>query len=177
MIRAVTLVIALVAALAAPAASAESKAGTSVAAAGGALKADKVLVLKEKRELLLLREGKAFRTYKVALGIKPRGHKERRGDHRTPEGQYVLGGRNAESRFYKSIHISYPNEADRAAARARGVNPGGSIMIHGVPPDLADLGADHRLWDWTNGCIAVTNREMDEIWNMVGPGTPIEIRP
>src|SRR3546814_6719067 len=99
-----------------------------------------------------------------------------RGDNRTPEGEYVLGGRNAGSRFYKSIHISYPNEADRISARERGVNPGGSIMIHGVPPDLTDLGADHRLWDWTNGCIAVTNGEMDEIWNLVDSGTPIEIR-
>src|SRR3546814_12585662 len=100
-----------------------------------------------------------------------------RGDNRTPEGEYVLGGRNAGSRFYKSIHISYPNEADRISARERGVNPGGSIMIHGVPPDLTDLGADHRLWDWTNGCIAVTNGEMDEIWTLVDSGTPIEIRP
>jgi len=176
-IRAVTLVIALVAALAAPAAASVDGTAGSGAPARGAIKADKVLVLKGQREMLLLREGKVFRTYKVALGIKPRGHKEQRGDNRTPEGQYILGGRNPESRFYKSIHISYPNEADRAAARARGVNPGGSIMIHGVPPDLADLGADHRLWDWTNGCIAVTNREMDEIWNLVEAGTPIEIRP
>src|SRR3546814_1951981 len=100
---------------------------------------------------LLLRAGKVFRTYRVALGIKPRGDKMQRGDNRTPEGEYVLGGRNAGSRFYKSNHISYPNEADRISARERGVNPGGSIMIHGVPPDLTDLGADPRGGGWTNG--------------------------
>lgn len=125
----------------------------------------------------LLYEGEPFRTYKVALGIQPVGHKMQQGDNRTPEGEYVLGRRNPGSRFHKSIHISYPNAEDRASARARGVDPGDLIMIHGVPPEIEDLGADHRLWDWTNGCIAVTNQEMDEIWDLVGPGTPIEIRP
>ena len=140
-------------------------------------KADRVLVEKSKRELHLMHEGEAFRTYRVALGTQPRGHKMQQGDNRTPEGEYVLGARNPGSRFYKSIHISYPNAADRASARARGVDPGGAIMIHGVAPEIVDLGPDHRLWDWTNGCIAVTNQEMDEIWAFVDRGTPIEIRP
>ncbi|MFN4089865.1 MAG: murein L,D-transpeptidase family protein [Alphaproteobacteria bacterium] len=140
-------------------------------------RADRVLVLKSERIMHLLYEGEPFRTYKVALGIQPVGHKMQQGDNRTPEGEYVLGRRNPGSRFHKSIHISYPNAEDRASARARGVDPGDLIMIHGVPPEIGDLGADHRLWDWTNGCIAVTNQEMDEIWDLVGPGTPIEIRP
>lgn len=140
-------------------------------------KAESVLVVKSKRELHLIHDGEPFRTYKVALGAQPTGHKERQGDNRTPEGQYVLDRRNPGSRFYKSIHVSYPNADDRASARVRGVDPGGLIMIHGLAPEIRDLGPDHRLWDWTKGCIAVTNREMDEIWAFVDMGTPIEILP
>jgi murein L,D-transpeptidase YafK len=141
--------------------------------------ADKVLVKKAERKLLLLKDGQPIRTYRVSLGISPKGHKERQGDNRTPEGRYVLDGRNPGSKFHKALHISYPNVSDRLEAAKRGVSPGGQIMIHGQPPrsryqDLQDIlgGAD-----WTAGCIAVTNVEMDEIWRYTANGTPIEIVP
>jgi len=133
--------------------------------------ADRVLVLKKERTLQLLIQGKVIKTYKVALGGDPVGAKIRQGDHKTPEGLYVLDSRNAHSRFYKSIHISYPSAQDRAAARR------GDVFVHGLPNGYGWLGASHRARDWTDGCIAVTNREMDEIWLAVGDGTPIEIRP
>lgn len=141
------------------------------------LAADKVLVLKSQRKLVLLDDGTAIRTYPISLGFEPRGHKRSEGDGRTPEGQYVLDWKNRNSEFYKSIHISYPNAADRARAAAAGNEPGDNIMIHGLGPKMAFLGETHRSADWTNGCIAVTNAEMDEIWRLVQPGTPIEIRP
>lgn len=140
-------------------------------------KADKVLVLKGERRLLLLHHGKVLRSYRVALGRNPEGHKLREGDGRTPEGHYVLDWRNAASRFYRSIHISYPNRRDRDRAGQRGVPPGGEIMIHGLPGRFGDIGAEHARWDWTEGCIAVTNAEIDEIWRAVDDGTAIEIRP
>jgi murein L,D-transpeptidase YafK len=139
--------------------------------------ADRVLVLKKERTLQLLIQGKVIKTYKVALGGDPVGAKIRQGDHKTPEGLYVLDSRNAHSRFYKSIHISYPSAQDRAAARRNHVSPGGDVFVHGLPNGYGWLGASHRARDWTDGCIAVTNREMDEIWLAVGDGTPIEIRP
>jgi murein L,D-transpeptidase YafK len=141
------------------------------------LHADRVVVLKKARTLELLNAGKVVRTYKVALGGDPVGAKTRRGDHKTPEGSYVLDSRNARSQFYKSIHISYPNAQDRAAARRDGVAPGGDVFVHGLPNGYRYLGAAHRLKDWTDGCIAVTDEEMDEIWAAVADGTPIEIRP
>jgi murein L,D-transpeptidase YafK len=139
-------------------------------------KADEVLVLKGERRLLLLRGGAVLKSYKVALGREPQGYKVREGDGRTPEGRYVLDWRNPKSRFYRSIHVSYPNHRDAARARALRVPAGGEIMIHGAPNGLGFVG---RLvgWDWTEGCIAVTNAEMDEIWQAVDDGTPIEIRP
>lgn len=140
-------------------------------------KADRVLVLKSERTMFLMKGQAAFRIYKVALGPKSKGHKEQQGDGRTPEGQYVLDARNPHSNFYRAIHISYPNEADRENARHKGVHPGGNILIHGLPNGMSDLGDDHALWDWTDGCIAVTNKQMDEIWQAVDNGTPIEIRP
>ncbi|MCL5286921.1 MAG: L,D-transpeptidase family protein [Acidobacteria bacterium] len=139
--------------------------------------ADKVIGFKAKRELQLLKGEEVLRTYKVALGTEPVGPKTRQGDHRTPEGNYILDFRNANSQFYKSIHITYPNAADRAQARKRRVSPGGSIMIHGLPNGWAKIGKMHLLRDWTDGCIAVTNEEMDEIWKLVRDGTPIEIKP
>ncbi len=139
--------------------------------------ADRVLVLKKERMLQLLNHGKAIKTYKVALGGDPLGSKTRQGDHKTPEGVYVLDARNPHSQFYKSIHISYPNADDRAAARQKGVSPGGDVFVHGLPNGYRYVGAAHRLKDWTDGCIAVTDREMDEIWQAVADGTPIEIRP
>lgn len=139
--------------------------------------ADKVLVLKSERKLMLVADGQPFRTYDISLGFAPRGDKLAEGDGRTPEGRYLLDWKNRNSEYYKSIHISYPNARDRARARAAGVDPGDNIMIHGLGPEMAFLGKTHRAADWTNGCIAVTNREMDEIWLRVRPGTPIEIRP
>jgi murein L,D-transpeptidase YafK len=142
-----------------------------------AMKADQVVVVKSQRTLTLLAQGKVLRTYKVALGATPVGAKAQQGDHKTPEGQYILDRRNPKSRFYKSIHVSYPNEQDKQRASQRGVSPGGDIMIHGLPNGFGWLGATHRNMDWTDGCIAVTDAEMDEIWELVPDGTPIEIRP
>ncbi len=148
-----------------------------LAAEGPATKADQVIVVKNQRTLILLSHEKVLRTYKVALGRTPVGAKEREGDHKTPEGRYILDRRNAASRFYKSIHISYPNEQDKQGAARHGVSAGGDIMIHGLPNGFGWLGAAHRTLDWTDGCVAVTNAEMDEIWELVPDGTPIEIRP
>jgi murein L,D-transpeptidase YafK len=141
------------------------------------LHADRVVVLKKERTLQLLNEGKVIKTYKVALGGDPVGPKTRQGDHKTPEGVYVLDSRNSHSQFYKSIHISYPSPSDRAVARQKGVSPGGDVFVHGLPNGYRYVGAAHRLKDWTDGCIAVTDEEMDEIWLAVSDGTPIEIRP
>jgi murein L,D-transpeptidase YafK len=141
------------------------------------LHADRVVVLKKERTLQLLNEGKVIKTYKVALGGDPVGPKTRQGDHKTPEGVYVLDSRNPHSQFYKSIHISYPNASDRAVARQKGVPPGGDVFVHGLPNGYRYVGAAHRLKDWTDGCIAVTDEEIDEIWLAVADGTPIEIRP
>ena len=139
--------------------------------------ADRVLVLKKEHTLQLLSQGKVIKTYKVALGGDPVGPKTRQGDHKTPEGTYVLDFRNAHSQYYKSLHISYPSERDRAAARRMGVSPGGDVFVHGLPKGYGYVGAAHRLKDWTDGCVAVTNQELDEIWAAVADGTPIEIRP
>jgi murein L,D-transpeptidase YafK len=139
--------------------------------------ADRVVVLKKERKLELLSQGKVIRIYKIALGGDPVGPKARQGDHKTPEGVYLLDFRNAHSQFYKSIHISYPSERDRALARQKGVSPGGDVFVHGLPNGFGAIGAAHRLKDWTDGCIAVTDDEMDEIWKAVPDGTKIEIKP
>ena len=146
-------------------------------AAQPTLRADRVLVLKKARILQLFSHGRVVKTYKVALGGNPVGPKTVQGDHKTPEGIYVLDSRNAHSQFYKSIHISYPNGSDRVAARQNGVSPGGDVFVHGLPNGYGAVGAAHRLKDWTDGCIAVTDEEIDEIWAAVPDGTPIEIRP
>jgi murein L,D-transpeptidase YafK len=146
-------------------------------ALSNALRADRVLVLKQERTLRLMSAGKVIKTYKIALGENPLGPKTRQGDHKTPEGTYILDSRNLHSQFYKSIHISYPNAQDRAAARKQGVSPGGDVFIHGLPNGYGWIGKEHRMKDWTDGCIAVTDQEMDEIWRAVPNGTPIEIRP
>jgi murein L,D-transpeptidase YafK len=138
---------------------------------------DKVLVIKHERTLQLLSHGKVIKSYKVALGTEPIGPKQIQGDHRTPEGTYLLDSRNAHSQFYKSIHISYPNQQDKAHAAAAHAMPGGDIYIHGLPNGYGAVGAAHRMRDWTDGCIAVTDTEIDEIWNRVKNGTPIEIKP
>ena len=138
---------------------------------------DRVLVLKGERELRLLAGARTVRAYRVALGPAPAGPKRQLGDGRTPEGVYVLDWRNPGSRFHRSIHISYPGPADRERARQLGVDPGGAIMIHGLPNGKGWIGPEHARFDWTDGCIAVTDAEMDEIWAMVEDGTPIEILP
>jgi murein L,D-transpeptidase YafK len=135
-------------------------------------RADEVLVDKSDRQLQLLRDGAVIATFPVALGFAPDGHKTQQGDGRTPEGRYVLDWRNPKSRFYLSLHVSYPNAADKAQAAARGVSPGGDIFIHGTPWLATVTG-----WNWTLGCIAVSNVDMDAIWASVADGTPIEIRP
>ena len=138
---------------------------------------DRVVVYKLQRRLVLLSHGKELRSYKVALGGEPNGPKVRQGDHRTPEGSYALDSQNGNSHFYKAFHISYPNSKDIAAARKLGVSPGGDIMLHGLPKEYAFVGKAHTLHDWTDGCIAVSNEEIDEIWKLVRVGTPIEIKP
>ena len=138
---------------------------------------DRVVVFKKQRTLQLLSQGKVIKSYKVALGGDPVGPKAQQGDHKTPEGVYVLDSRNAHSQFYKSIHISYPSARERAAAHSKGVSPGGDVFVHGLPNGYRWVDASHRLKDWTDGCIAVTDDEIDEIWTAVADGTPIEIRP
>ncbi|MEZ5567496.1 MAG: L,D-transpeptidase family protein [Halioglobus sp.] len=135
---------------------------------------DQVIVVKSERMLYLKASGEIVQRYPVALGPVPWGHKEREGDERTPEGRYTLDFKNPQSRFYKAIRVSYPSAEDRARAQAMGFNPGGNIMIHGQP-----IGgqADAQLFNWTDGCIAVSNEHMDEIWELVNVGTPIEILP
>jgi murein L,D-transpeptidase YafK len=124
-----------------------------------------------------MNQGNVIKTYKIALGAQPIGAKTRQGDHKTPEGTYVLDGRNLKSHFYRSIHISYPDAHDRTQSTKLGFSAGGDVYIHGLPNGYGWLGASHRLKDWTDGCIAVTNQEMDEIWRAVPNGTIIEIRP
>lgn len=114
--------------------------------------------------------------YHVSLGTGSGGPKHAQGGHETPEGNYVIDSRNAHSSYHLALHISYPNAQDRAHAREFGVSPGGDVMIHGLPPKMSWIGAAHRLKNWTNGCIAVTDEEMDEIWKLVPTGTPIEIK-
>ncbi|HEX6040614.1 L,D-transpeptidase family protein [Longimicrobium sp.] len=140
-------------------------------------RADLVRVDKGARTLTLLRDGRPLKTYRVSLGGAPRGHKRQEGDERTPEGRYLLDYRNPHSFAHLSLHVSYPDSSDQARARAAGVPPGGMIMVHGLRDGLGWMGRLHRLVDWTDGCIAVTNAEMDEIWRAVPDGTPIEIRP
>ncbi len=139
--------------------------------------ADKVIIEKAARQLHLLQKGKIFRTFKIALGIVPIGDKKQEGDFKTPEGNYLLDARNPNSEFFLSIHVSYPNLADRREAAAEGVDPGGAIMIHGQPNEPTRSEAYYRTQDWTNGCIAVSNSDMIDIWLMTGENTPIEIRP
>lgn len=147
---------------------------------GGArppLRADRIVVFKARRELILYRGGVAVRTYRVALGGAPSGPKRCEGDDRTPEGSYVIDSRNERSRYHRSLHVSYPSPSDRRASHALGCRPGGEIMIHGITNGMGWIGAAHRKVDWTAGCIAVTDEEIDEIWRAVPNGTPVEIRP
>ena len=138
---------------------------------------DRVLVKKKDHKLLLMNGDVVVKSYSVALARGGPEPKQRQGDHKTPEGLYVIDSRNRTSRFHRALHVSYPNEADKERARKFGVEPGGDIMIHGIQNGLGWLGASQRLIDWTDGCIAVTDEQIEEIWRLVPDGTPIEIRP
>ena len=139
--------------------------------------ADEVIIVKSDRELHLMNAGRVFRTFKVALGIVPEGDKKEEGDFKTPEGRYLLDTRNPSSDFFLSIHVSYPSAADRREASQEGVPPGGAIMIHGQPNLPKYSETYYQTQDWTNGCIAVSNSDMIDIWLMTGDDTPVEIRP
>ncbi len=140
-------------------------------------RADSVLILKKDHVLELLAGGRVIRTYKVALGSGGLGRKDRQGDGRTPEGHYIIDSRNEHSAYHRALHVSYPNAEDRRRAAKLGVSPGGDIMIHGLPNGKGWIGAGHRMYDWTLGCVAVTDGEIEEIWRLVPVGTPVEIRP
>lgn len=141
------------------------------------LVADRVVVHKAQRELVLFRNGEALRRYTVALGGDPFGPKQREGDQRTPEGSYEVQHKNPHSSYHLALQVSYPNTNDVQAARLRGDNPGGLIMIHGLRNGLGVLGRWHRWVDWTAGCVAVTNAEIEEIWRVVPVGTPLTFLP
>jgi len=140
-------------------------------------RATTIVVEKAARRLTLLRNGQTLATYAVALGSAPTGPKQQEGDGRTPEGAYAIDFKNARSRFHLALRISYPGAADRASAARRGVPAGGDVMIHGLPNGLGWLAGLHLRRDWTDGCIAVSNGQIEEIWRLVDVGTPVEIRP
>jgi murein L,D-transpeptidase YafK len=140
-------------------------------------RADYILVEKSARRLTLFRGGEALKRYPVALGRAPVGAKKVEGDQRTPEGRYQIDFHKPDSAFHRALHISYPSPAERLAAEQRGLMPGGDIMVHGLPNGRGWMGAFHRLSDWTAGCIAVTDKQIEEIYRAVPDGTAIEIRP
>jgi murein L,D-transpeptidase YafK len=141
-------------------------------------KVDRVVVEKSERRMYLMSGDEVFRQYRVSLGASPSGHKRREGDEKTPEGRYLLDWRNPDSKYYRSIRVSYPNENDVQQAKENGHPPGGNIFIHGLPNGKGLLARTFEGQDWTDGCIAVNdNLAMWEIWSLVKPGTPIEIRP
>jgi murein L,D-transpeptidase YafK len=139
--------------------------------------ADRVVVHKSERRLSLYQKGGELRSYKVSLGLSPSGDKEREGDFRTPEGRYLLTRRNPASEFFLAIQVSYPDPDDVAAARRSGMLPGGLIMIHGLPNVLRHPREQYLASDWTDGCIALSNEDMLEVWLLTRPDTPIEILP
>lgn len=142
-----------------------------------AARADSIVVEKGEHRMTLFAGGSAVGTYLVALGKIPVGAKNERGDFRTPEGLYTIDARNANSRYHRALHVSYPNADDKARAASRGIDPGGDVMIHGLPNGQGAVGAAHRTYDWTNGCVAVTDQEIEQIWSAVPVGTPIRIKP
>ncbi|HEA26641.1 MAG TPA: hypothetical protein ENH92_05905 [Ectothiorhodospiraceae bacterium] len=139
--------------------------------------ADKILVEKSSRTLTLFRNGVPLKSYSVALGGQPVGKKQLKGDGKTPEGDYIIDWHHPNSDFHLALHISYPNSTDVASAAARDTIPGGEIMIHGIRNGLGFIGPLHRLFDWTQGCVALTDAEIEELYRAVPDGTPIEIRP
>lgn len=139
--------------------------------------ATRLIIDKSARTLRLFDGDEAIKTYRVSFGESPIGHKRQEGDERTPEGTYHIDLRNEHSSFHRALRISYPNAQDRAHADSLGVSPGGQIMIHGMRNGLGWIGKLHQIADWTDGCIAVTDDEMDELWRAVPVGTQIEILP
>ena len=138
--------------------------------------ANKIVIHKSSRRLELYSDGKLVKSYKVSLGPAPEGAKTCEGDGKTPEGVYRIVGRNSKSAFHRSLRVSYPNEQDRARSAKLGCRTGGDIMIHGLPNGYGWIGAGHLAKDWTAGCIAVTDAEIEEIWNAVADGTLVEIQ-
>ena len=138
--------------------------------------ADYILVEKTKHTLTLFKNNEAIKIYRVAIGRGGLGQKDSQGDNRTPEGIYKIDYRNPNSLYYKSLHIGYPNPSDTTRIRQQGNSPGGDIMLHGIKNGLGWLGKAHHFIDWTKGCIAISNAEIDEIWQLVPDGITIEIR-
>lgn len=136
-----------------------------------------VRVLKTDHKLQLLSDEKLVHEFHVVFGANPKGHKMQEGDERTPEGSYILDYKKTNSAFYRAIHISYPNAKDIASAKSRGVKPGSDIMIHGQKNGLGWLSFISQRFNWTNGCVALPNKDMDIVWALVKEGTPIEILP
>jgi murein L,D-transpeptidase YafK len=139
--------------------------------------ADRIVVLKSARTLDLYRNDVLLKRYSISLGLQPVGAKQREGDRRTPEGRYHIDFRKADSGYHRALHISYPSREDRMRAAREGVAPGGAVMIHGMRNGFGWIGRAHRWFDWTHGCVAMTNAELDELWRAVPDGTPIELRP
>ena len=139
--------------------------------------ADRIVVVKSTRTMTLYSGDRILHQYKVALGREPKGPKEQQGDHKTPEGQYLIDSKNDHSRFHLALHLSYPNANDRAQAARNRVDPGGMVEIHGLPTYFAFAGSLQSSVDWTDGCIAVSNAEIEEIWTLVPVGTKVEILP
>lgn len=149
--------------------------GTSGRSTAPNAKVDRVVLKKSERKLILMSGNSVVKSYAVALGKNPVGQKRQEGDNKTPEGRYIIDRHNPKSSFHLSLHISYPSTADQERAQRDGVRPGGDIMIHGLKNGMGWIGRLHRLTDWTQGCIAVTNGEIEEIYSLVPDGTPIEI--
>lgn len=139
--------------------------------------ADSILVEKSKRKMYLIYSGNIYKQYDISLGDNPIGHKQQEGDERTPEGEYIIDYRNPKSSYHLSLHITYPKAKDVKSAKKRGVSPGGDIFIHGLPNGMGLMPFAFKGRDWTDGCIAVTNKEIEEIWRLVENGTPIKILP
>jgi murein L,D-transpeptidase YafK len=140
-------------------------------------KADLVVARKSEARLYLESGGKSFASFRASFGSQPKGHKQQERDERTPEGRYVLASKSANSAFYRSIHISYPNAQDVASAQKRGAKPGGQIMVHGQKNGFGWLASVTQWFNWTDGCVGLSNRDMDAVWSAVDAGTPIEIYP
>jgi murein L,D-transpeptidase YafK len=139
--------------------------------------ADRIVVKKAAHTMILMRQGQILSTYQVALGRGGQGNKQRAGDNKVPEGTYYIVSKNPQSAFHKALRVGYPTPAQRRVAQTQGIDPGGDIMIHGIRNGLGWIGALHHCVDWTKGCIAVTNPEMDAIWRAVPVSTPVEITP